>query len=208
MCPPGGSDFARSILDPLIPLLRGKYRGPIDINSIVSPDGTPNFLEFTPRFGYSAVFAFSTLVSDFSGLLAATANGLPYRGETKREISCGVRATIPPYPYEVKGEAVGRPIFGWDPEEWNPMVHPCEVRLSERGEAETSGPDGTVFEVTGLGASIPAARAACYAELDALYVPDIRYRTDIGIQAQRDYESLQELGLLSGDERGKDELFG
>lgn len=188
-------------------ILGDKYRGPIDINAIVRrEDGKPVFLEFTPRFGYSAIFAFSRLVPDLSRLLAETALGRPCGEGAQNQMACGVRATIPPYPYDVKHIAEGRPVFGFDPDDFNPDVHPCEIRVGERGDIETAGPEGIVFEVTGVGANIEEAREACYAELEALYVPDIRYRQDIGKQAKRDYAALADVGLVTSKTR--EELFG
>lgn len=202
----------RKLLFPLETILKGKYLGPLDINAIVSDDGTPYFLEFTPRFGYSAIFAFSRLVDDFSRLLYETANGRAYQGpERKDQFSCGVRTTIPPYPFPIDHMAEGRPVFGWDGE-WNPDIHPTEVRFNEDGDVETTGPDGVVFEVTGLGDTIDQAKKKCYELVEQIYVPDIRYRTDIGVQAKKDYAALVDLGCITEPTKpsseGEDSLWG
>lgn len=196
------SPLAVKLLKPLEKVLRGKYRGPIDVNAIVDEEsGDPYFLEFTPRFGYSAVFAFSTLVDDFSRLLADTASGKLFDGPPgPSRFSCGVRATIPPYPYVAPHLAERRPVFGYDGTFENTNVHPYEVRVNDRGDVETSGPDGIVFEFTGLGSTIEAARASVYKEIEGIYVPDIRYRTDIGKQAASDYRALAELKLVPREE--------
>lgn len=175
------------------PELGDKYRGPIDINAIVDREG-PIFLEFTPRFGYDAVFALSELVGDMGSLLANTAMGVRYSGSMYLDrFSIGVRASIPPYPINLEeGDvAVDYPIFGWDPEKQSTHIHPCEVRLDDQGQPETSGPDGIIFGFTQTGKTIQEAKEAVYAEIDKVHVPNMRYRTDIGDDAERDFNRLE-----------------
>ena len=61
----------------------------------------------------------------------------------------------------------------------------------------TSGLYGWTMVVTGTGATIGDARAAAYARISRIAVPNMRYRLDIGERvAMSDYAKVEALGLL------------
>src|SRR5712671_1933738 len=131
------------LLKPLAKVLEGKYNGPIDVNALIedgdeegSEENTPMFLEFTPRFGYDAIFTLAQLVrSDFGGLLADVAMGSSWNGKyTSDRFAGGLRLHISPYPNEEKGVAQGAPIFGFEPDKIQPGVWPIEVMMGDDGE--------------------------------------------------------------------------
>lgn len=79
-------------------LKKAKYVGPVDVNCIVSKHKTW-FLEFTPRMTTDAHYClFSLLRSKISDFLT---NG--FKGDFLGGMSCGIRLSIPPYPYFDKG---------------------------------------------------------------------------------------------------------
>jgi len=187
------------LLKPMTALLKGKYVGPLDVNCIIDKElNEPVFLEFSPRFGYAAIFGLAELVSDLGRLLYEIANGRDYHSVKADNFSCGVRAWIPPYPEFIKEDpklAVGTPVFGFNPESFIDGVYPSELMITQDG-VETSGPFGMLFDVVGRGTSIEAARSNCYAKFDRIRVPDLGYRTDIGIKAIEDYRRLIDSGWI------------
>lgn len=175
-----------------------QYRGPMDINAIVLDDGTPMFLEFSPRFGYSAIFGLAELVEDFAEMLAAVASGERWHGQVHRDrYAIGVRTHIPPYPHDEDAGielSIGYPVEGWEADSESRHLHPAEVQLGEEG-VETAGP--VPFEVTQTGASIAEARDKLYTTVKQLTIPYLGYRTDIGESGElEDAETLQRMRLV------------
>lgn len=187
--------LVKKLLLPLTPHLKGKYRGPVDVNSLVTPDGDPCFLEFSPRFGYSAIFALLELVDDAGRLFWEVANGKPITTKVQTDrFAIGIRATIPPYP--VGGDAAtGYPVLGFDPETVDKHLSPGDLCVVD-DEVETTGDSGVAFEFTQSDVTIPEAATKLYETARSVRVPNMRYRTDIGVTAKEDYDKLTALGLI------------
>ena len=178
----GDCPLYRKLLEPIKRVLKGKYNGPVDVNSMIEKDsGEPVFLEFTPRLGYDAISAFQQgLVGDLAGLIADISQGRLYKGEFKSDRYLGaLRIHVPPYPEEEKGRAEGVPVFGFDPGTVLRHVSPCEIRLDTKGEPEISGPNGLAFILSADGGTAKEAMLKCEPE-KSLKVPFMRYRTDLG----------------------------
>ena len=198
------------LIAPIGPSLAGKYWGPIDVNAIIERESnTPIFLEFTPRFGYDAIFALTELVDDMGKLLHATATGQvwePSEGWPKKPFGGAVRVHIPPYPEPPEGEddtrAEGVPIFGWNPDKYDRHVHPIEVRLNIDGEPETSGPDGYVMVVSDSGDSPEESMIKCYKRIDGVKIPNMRYRGDLAEAIEEVYGKVVETGWLADGKSG------
>lgn len=191
------------LLKPLAQELKDKYRGPIDVNAIIEDESQlPIFLEFTPRFGYDAIFALSHLIeNDLAGLLADTAMGRTWRGQVKTDRFAGaLRIHIPPYPEGTNGRAEGVPIFGFDPSRVQRSISPCEVRLDSRGQPETAG-EGYVFVLSAEGRSPEEAMKKCLPTKD-FKIPLMRYRTDLDFEIQKEYGDLLETSWIKGPSRG------
>jgi phosphoribosylamine--glycine ligase len=76
------------------------YSGPIDLNTIVNENGVWG-LEWTPRYGYNAIYALLELADDdISALLIEAAAGqsptLPFRTD---EVAYAIRVYLPPSPF-------------------------------------------------------------------------------------------------------------
>ena len=83
-------------------------------------------------------------------------------------------------------------------EEDRASLHYGEMGL-EAGELVTAGQLGYVMVVTGSGDTVAAARAAAYARVAKVVVPNVRYRNDIGEGFERrDRAELVRLGWLRG----------
>lgn len=206
------SRLARDLLLPLAPLLQGKYYGPVDVNAIIE-NGTnvPVFLEFSPRFGYDAIFAFMELIEDdFGGVLYAMATGHDWTGKTKDDFAGALRIHIPPFPEGHEGDpasnpSIGVPIFGYNPDKFSRHVQPIEVRLNVDGEPVTSGPDGYVFVVSNTGDTPLSAMEAAYSTAKQVRIPCMRYRGDLGERIQKVYDDLENTGWLESESgRGTD----
>src|SRR5208337_1426878 len=158
----------------------------------------PIFLEFTPRFGYDAIFALAHLVeSDMAGLLADIAQGkIPAYKAACGPFSGALRLHTPPYPEEEEDRAEDIPIFNFDAEKVEKGVSPCEVMLDSTGEPVTSGPNGYVFVVSALADTPHEAMAK--AEKFKVSIPLMRYRTDLCEVLQGIYNDLLDTEWVEG----------
>ncbi len=98
----------------IFPLLKySRYTGPVDVNCIVSEDDhEPYFLEWTPRLGYSAVYAFcATLGMPISEFFYSVSRGtftIPF----KSLWGASLKLSIPPYPVDIEDKKEGAELYG------------------------------------------------------------------------------------------------
>ncbi len=184
-------------LFPIIEKLR--YTGPIDINSIISKkDKKPYFLEFTPRFGYSAIYALAELLNvslgDFFDQLG---RGVLQDVPMLPQISTALTVSIPPYPLDADkpfGEAAfkatrGRRLLNI-PEE---NFWPFDV-MKEKDRVMTAGTLGLICYLTARGDSIKEASEKVYEMADEFELGDKQYRIDGADRALEDMPKLAEMG--------------
>lgn len=207
-----GSRLGRDLLLPLAPLLQGKYNGPVDVNAIIDEKtNEPVFLEFTPRFGYDAIFAFMELIeSDMGGLLYSMATGHDWNGKLKEGFAGALRVHIPPFPEGHEGNpasnpSIGVPIFGFNPDKFNRHISPIEVKLDVDGDPVTSGPDGYVFVVSNTGDTPLQAMEAAYKQSDQIRIPCKRHRADLPESIQKVYDDLENTGWLESESGQSDD---
>lgn len=192
----------QKLLEPLREELTGKFVGPIDVNVIIEKKtNEPVFLEFSPRFGYDAVFALMELFeTDFAEFLYQIATGQQWTGRVSGQFAGDVRLHIPPFPAksskESSEEAVGVPIFGIDPSKYNPHQHLVEVMLDRDDQPVSSGPHGYVLSVTAKGTTPQLAEEAAYKQVDKIRIPNMRYRTDLADKIQEVYDTIEGTGWL------------
>lgn len=87
-----------------------KFTGPLDVNSLVDEQGKAWFLEFTPRFGYSAIYAMTELLNqDLAKVLHDCATEKLSKINMREEFGMALRVTVPPYP--LGGSTEHRKIF-------------------------------------------------------------------------------------------------
>jgi phosphoribosylamine--glycine ligase len=108
--------------------------------------------------------------------------------------------TTPPFPYtrEDIDEAVGMPVILTG--EAEPLedanIHYGEVGIAS-GRLVTAGKYGWTLVVTGTGPTIAESQRNAYALTGRVFVPNLRYRRDIGdALAARDFAQVAALGLF------------
>jgi len=184
------------------PLLREHgHVGYVNLNTIVNSAGIWP-LEFTCRFGYPGFAILEPLQAIgwgelFRAMTGRSATSFPVRPG----FSAGIVLTTPPFPYTRKqvDEPVGLPVLfeGELDEEDRRNLHYGEVGL-DGGRLATSGLYGWTMVVTGTGLSIAEAREAAYARAGRVFIPNARYRLDIGDRLiAGDYDTVAGLGLFS-----------
>jgi phosphoribosylamine--glycine ligase len=187
----------------LAPLLReGGYLGYINLNTIINEQGIWP-LELTCRFGYPGFAILDALqVEGWPSLFKRMLRKDGLRFETRPGFACGVVLTVPPFPYRYGYRELSRGLpVSWDPaltpEELD-RIHFSEVAHDAHGQLVTSGITGYIGVATGTGPTIIAAQQSAYALARRVYVPNLRYRIDIG-DAFRDrgQSVLRKLGYLT-----------
>lgn len=98
----------------IFPLLKyARYTGPVDVNCIVSEDDhEPYFLEWTPRLGYSAIYAFAAMlgmpISEFFYKVSRGTFTIPF----KTLWGSALKLSIPPYPADVEDKKAAQDLYG------------------------------------------------------------------------------------------------
>jgi phosphoribosylamine--glycine ligase len=178
-------------------LAREGYVGYVDLNCIVNQNGIYP-LEFTSRFGYPTIFIQQEgLITPIGELFHGLADATLSRFKARSGFQVGVRVIVPPYPFddektfeELSKNAV---IFfkKGAPEE----VHIEDAKLVN-GQWLVAGTAGVVLTVVGLGATMHAAKAAAYARVRNILIPNMYYRDDIGDRWAEDSDRLHNWGYL------------
>ncbi len=194
-----GPLFEKSLSRMTDQLRAGRYVGYINLNTIVN-DGGIWPLEFTCRFGYPGFAVLTALHLETWDVLfhrMVHRTGKSFR--TRSGFAVGVVLTVPPFPYTDGYEERGknqriewrRPLTDQERDH----IHLDEVSARD-GQLYSSGSVGHLMVVTGQGRSVEAARRKAYDLTRQVVVPNLRYRTDIGLRfLKQDRNSLRRLKL-------------
>lgn len=147
---------------------------------MVSPDGTPNVLEFNVRFGDPETQPIMMrLTSDFFDLcMAGVNNQLDQVTATwAPEVAMGVVMAAPGYPDDYP---TGQ-VIGDIPQETT--TYKCFHAGTKIHDDQVVTSGGRVLCIVGLGATAGDASAAAYSQLAKVDWPSAYYRTDIGYRA-------------------------
>jgi phosphoribosylamine--glycine ligase len=178
-----------------------QYTGCLDINTIVGEDGKAYFLEFTARFGYSAIYALAEILKDDLGkVLYDCAKGTLKKMDVRNEFGMAIRLSVPPYPLEshspghkeIVHESVDKPVRNV------PLGHSWLLDIKKdpkKDELLTAGIDGAVLEVTSSGKSVEEAKKKLYGYVKEIDLPDMQYRNDIGDRPMEQLPKLRALGF-------------
>ncbi|MDB5394315.1 MAG: phosphoribosylamine--glycine ligase [Rhodospirillales bacterium] len=192
--------FFELTLARMAPLLKANgYMGYININTVVNAQGIWP-LEFTCRFGYPGFAVLEPLqATGWAALLGGMVRGDLEALDIRPGFSVGIVLTTPPFPYtrEDVDEAAGLPVIFTGqagPDDAN--IHYGEIGIAN-GRLVTSGKYGWTMVVTGTGPTIRAAQRNAYDLTARVFVPNLRYRCDIGDNLiARDFARVEALGLL------------
>jgi phosphoribosylamine--glycine ligase len=174
-------------------LKQQKFTGPLDINTIVEfGSGTPYFLEWTPRFGYSAIYAMLMgLNMEVGEFLHGMATGEVRQLTTTNEWLASLRLTMPNYPHcEETPESEGLPILGLDLDD--EKIWPLDIML-DKGKIVCSGYDSIICEVSGADESLEELWGDLYGRASEIKIPECQYRTDNLLDVQTRLEQLAEV---------------
>lgn len=196
-----------TVLAPLAPMLRdGGYCGYINVNLIANDEGLWP-LEFTSRFGYPGFAICEALhTQPWEAIFSALLGQRALHFETRPGFAAGVVLTVPPFPYAYGYDILskGLPIClreGLSPDDLA-ALHFSEV-ARHGGQLVTSGQSGYVGVATGCGATPSDANAEALRIAQAVVVPNLRYRRDIGARLEAgEWAQLERLGWLSTDAEG------
>jgi phosphoribosylamine--glycine ligase len=179
-------------------LARHGHVGYVNLNTMVNEDGIWP-LEFTCRFGYPGYAVLDPLqATPWGRLTQAMARGEDLALETLAGFCVGMVLTTPPFPYSRQeiDESVGHPVC-FAPGADMRHHHFGEVGLDADGRLATSGLYGWTLVVTGVGDSLPEARRHALRNIKQVYVPNGRWRTDIGRRLiKADLARLERLGVF------------
>jgi len=180
---------ARVMREVIEPTLRGlalegmAYTGFLYAGLMISPDGTPNVLEFNCRLGDPETQPLlMRLQSDLTRLCEAALGGRLDTAAVQWDprVALGVVMAAAGYPEDARR---GDVIEGLERAARLPgKIFHAGTRL-ESGKVLTNG--GRVLCAVGLGAGITAAQRAAYALADSVHWPGLHYRRDIGHRAVR-----------------------
>lgn len=177
-------------------LKKTEYRGPIDLNSIVTKDKLYG-LEFTMRFGYDALQALLEIYKgSITQLLHSIAVGSRDFGEFTSDCGIAVRLSIPPYPHTDSPKEVlkGVPILGVTPAN-EKHIWWGDARKGEE-HFESAGVGGDVLTVVARGRHVDECIRRVYRTANNLVIPQVQYRTDIGKRVVADEKQLIRWGYL------------
>jgi len=177
----------------------GGYVGYVNLNTIINEDGIWP-LELTCRFGYPGFAILDALQPDGWGGMFEAMRTRQARFKFTPGFAVGVVLCVPPYPYRYGYAQISRGL---------PIVFDAELTLAQRaglhlgevalqhGRLVTSGVIGYTMVATGVGSTVAEAKREAYALARRVYVPNLRYRNDIGDSFVRSGERrLRELGYL------------
>jgi phosphoribosylamine---glycine ligase len=186
------------------PLRDGGYCGYINLNTIVNEAGIWP-LEFTCRFGYPGYAILDPLQeTPWGDLLYAMGTRSAERFVAKPGFAVGIVLTTPPFPYSRPSvdEPIGLPVLFEETltEADRRHLHFCEVGL-RNGQLVTSGAYGWTMVVTGTDNTIARAQQRAIALAQKVFIPNVRYRKDIGSNLiAGDFQQVEKLGLLDPPE--------
>ena len=190
-------ELVRRTLLPLQPLLeKSGYIGPIDVNCIVDEQDA-YFLEFTPRFGYDAIQAFTELMPrGFGNFLWRTSTG--ESPALRGDYSIAVRLSMPPYPSHdpsLLSLTKGMRVLNI-PKPARKHIFLSDV-MRNNGHEVLAGIDGVVGCVTARSQDARELRRRAYRTIrNSVIHDDVQYRDDIGLKVEDQIGQLTTWGWL------------
>jgi hypothetical protein len=140
----------------LLPLLKySKFNGCVDVNCIVSEkDHEPYFLEWTPRLGYSAIWAYMAIlgipISEYFHRISKGPFTIPF----KSTWGTSLKISIPPYPTEIIPDKASEETYSLQEGvrvngKYGDDFIPIDCQKGKRTELEIAGTSCIVGECIG-----------------------------------------------------------
>lgn len=187
----------------LVPFLKGmEYRGPIDLNTIVSENHAYG-LEFTPRFGYdSSATEFAMLDGDLGHFLFEIASA-PDGGyvdhdptpKPKGRWAASERLTVPPYPEENASFTSKLPIKGIDLDWAWANCYMWDARLVDE-DLMTVGINGIVCCPVACGHTPEGAWKGVDRIAKPIKFPNLQVRDDLEDSTTKRLNEVREMGWI------------
>jgi phosphoribosylamine--glycine ligase len=178
------------------------YRGPIDLNTIVTHDKLYG-LEFTPRFGYDALFVLLEMYKGrISDLFYGVATGALNKMEFRSEWGLGIDLCVPPYPLHFEPDLYKDVLIQGIADENKRHLWLYDVQRVE-DRYLCAGCGGDIGAVTARGDKVGSfsplrdAHRRVMRTISNLVIPDVMYRRDIGERVASEHKQLLEWGWLS-----------
>lgn len=173
------------------------YVGYIDINCIVNARGIYP-LEWTPRFGYPHIsISMEGVLSEWGIFFYKIAKGEAPELRTKKGFQVGVVVAVPPFPFHdpdaFRKYSEDATIILKKPNLEG--LHLGDVKLVEN-DWHLAGNSGYALVVTATGTTMEETRATVYNRIKNIIIPNMFYRTDIGIRWISDSDKLLMWGYL------------
>ena len=174
------------------------YTGPLDLNAIIHKEKVYG-LEFTPRFGYNALYGWLPLLKeDLGAALYRMANGDTTPLRLDSGFGCALRVSIPPFPLDdnkdtakIYAATKGIHVGGAPEDAWCKSIYPLDVYRTKDG-LFTAGLDGVVAETVGSGRSVMEAYQGAEDAFKRLRLPNKQARLkDIVPIAERRMSELR-----------------
>lgn len=174
------------------------FVGYFDINCIANSRGIYP-LEITPRFGYPTIsIQMEGVTSKWGEFLYALANKQQFNLRTQRGFQIGVVVAVPPYPFS---DTAAFRRYSEDAviifkKAMPSGIHHGDAKLVN-GDWRLAGSSGYALIITGSGQTVEDARRETYNRVKNVIIPNLFYRTDIGVRWYRDTDLLLTWGYLS-----------
>lgn len=168
-------------------LRKQNYLGPLDINGIWNEDGIHG-LEWTARFGYDAIQAYTRLLNKPLAQVLMDLPTLDIMPVKQDYIAIAIRVSIPPFPSE--GDVPNVPLLGLNDRD---RIYLNDVKKDEKLGLVCAGTDGYVLAVCSDGKSLKTATAKAYEVIDELEIPNKQYRIDIGERYQENRAAIERI---------------
>ena len=185
------------------------YTGYVDVNCMITHDGTPYPLEWTMRDGWPIRHNLTALIEgDPAQWMLDLCNGRDTLRVKTDTVCVSVLMALPDFPYSkiTNKELCGIPIYNAEDMEY---LHWSEVMIGNAPRevngkvVDLPGPVTTgdyVLIATGTGETITGARRSAYSAIKKVKIPNSPfYRTDIGAgRLKKQLPELQRLGYAAG----------
>lgn len=194
------SQLSVATVERLLPLLKySRWTGPIDVNAIVSEkDHKPYFLEFTPRIGYSAIYALMAIldlpISEFFNRVSKGVFTIPWRNTW----GVSLKIHIPPYPVDIENKKVSQETYSKAQGTringlYDRDFIPIDCQAGQRTELEAAGTTCIIGECLGRGNSLFDAWRNAQKVFKTVEIPNKGGRYTDGVT-----DALQRISTLRG----------